>query len=105
MADDELLGAALALLHLISFAEPFGLSVVESLATGTPVIAHPLGSLPELVQHGRTGFLVQSVDEAVTAVGKVGALRRRDCRADVEQRFTADRMVDEYAALFARICA
>ena len=55
---DRLLGSARALLHLISFAEPFGLSVVESLATGTPVIATPLGSMPELIRDGVTGFLV-----------------------------------------------
>ena len=100
---DELLGGALALLHLIGFAEPFGLSVVESLATGTPVIAHPLGSLPEIVRHGRTGFLVDDVAGAVDAVGAVGALSRTHCREDVERRFTADRMVADYAELFTRI--
>ena len=69
---DALLGGALALLHLIGFAEPFGLSVVESLATGTPVIAYPLGSMPEIIRPGRTGFLVDDVDGAVEAVGRVG---------------------------------
>ena len=68
---DELLGGALALLHLIGFAEPFGLSVVESLATGTPVIAYPLGSMPEIIRPGRTGFLVDDVAAAVEAVGRV----------------------------------
>ncbi|HZG92872.1 MAG TPA: glycosyltransferase family 4 protein [Pseudonocardia sp.] len=100
---DELLGGALALLHLIDFAEPFGLSVVEALATGTPVIARPLGSMPEIIRSGRTGFLVDDVDGAVEAVGRVGALSRRDCRDDVEARFTAERMVADYAALFSRI--
>lgn len=100
---DELLGGALALLHLISFAEPFGLSVVEALATGTPVVAFPLGSLPELVQHDRTGFLVADVDGAVSAVGRVDALRRADCRADVELRFTSERMVRDYEALFSDV--
>jgi glycosyltransferase involved in cell wall biosynthesis len=102
---DTLLGGALALLHLISFAEPFGLSVVESLATGTPVIAFHLGSMPELVRHGETGFLVDDADAAVTAVGRVTSLSRRDCRADVEARFTAARMVGDYAELFARVVA
>ena len=102
---DALLGGALALLHLIRFAEPFGLSVIEALATGTPVIAHPLGSLPELVQHGTTGFLVADVAAAVSAVGAVERLSRRDCRSDVERRFTSDRMVDAYEALFSRIVA
>ncbi|MET3812138.1 glycosyltransferase family 4 protein [Arthrobacter sp. UYEF3] len=100
---DTLLGGALALLHLIDFAEPFGLSVVEALATGTPVIAHPLGSLPELVRHCETGFLVADVPAAVAAVGMVQGLHRRDCRNDVEKRFTADRMVVDYADLFARV--
>lgn len=100
---DRLLGEARALVHLIGFAEPFGLSVVEALATGTPVIAHPLGSMPELLRHGRTGFLVDDVPAAVAAAGKVADLRRRDCRDDVEERFTADRMVDDYAELFERV--
>jgi glycosyltransferase involved in cell wall biosynthesis len=102
---DALLGGALALLHLIGFAEPFGLSVVESLATGTPVIAYPLGSMPEIVRPGRTGFLVDDVDGAVEAVGRVGTLSRRHCRDDVEKRFTAARMVADYAELFGRIAA
>jgi glycosyltransferase involved in cell wall biosynthesis len=100
---DALLGGALALLHLIGFAEPFGLSVVESLATGTPVIAHPLGSMPEIIRPGRTGFLVDDVGGAVEAVGRVGSLSRRHCRDDVEERFTAARMVANYAELFSRI--
>jgi glycosyltransferase involved in cell wall biosynthesis len=102
---DTLLGGALALLHLIDFAEPFGLSVVESLATGTPVIARPLGSMPEIIRPGRTGFLVDDVDGAVEAVGRVGSLSRRHCRDDVEERFTAARMVADYAELFSRIAS
>lgn len=102
---DALLGGALAMLHLVGFAEPFGLSVVESLATGTPVIAHPLGSLPEIVRDGRTGFLVAGVAEAVAAVARVASLRRRDCRDDVEARFTSARMVTDYAGLFAEVAA
>jgi glycosyltransferase involved in cell wall biosynthesis len=100
---DALLGGALALLHLVGFAEPFGLAVVESLATGTPVIAHPLGSMPEIIRSGRTGFLVDDVTGAVEAVGRVGTLSRRHCRDDVEERFTAARMVADYAELFAWI--
>ncbi len=102
---DVLLGGALALLHLIGFAEPFGLSVVESLATGTPVIAYPLGSMPEIIRPGRTGFLVEDVAGAVEAVAHVGALTRQHCRDDVEERFTAERMVADYAELFALIAA
>jgi glycosyltransferase involved in cell wall biosynthesis len=100
---DALLGGARALLHLIGFDEPFGLSVVEALATGTPVVAFRRGSMPELVRHGSTGFLVDDVAGAVAAVGEIGTLRRRDCRDDVERRFTARRMVADYAELFARV--
>ena len=100
---DRLLGGAAALLHLIAFEEPFGLSVVESLATGTPVIATPLGSLPELIRHGATGFLVNGVDDAVAAVGAIPTLDRSACRRDAETRFSDDRMVDDYEALFRRV--
>lgn len=102
---DGLLGGALALLHLIGFAEPFGLSVVESLATGTPVIAYPLGSMPEIIRPGHTGFLVDDVAGAVEAVGRVASLSRRHCRDDVEERFTAARMVADYAGLFAAVAS
>jgi len=101
---DAMLGGALALLHLISFAEPFGLSVVESLATGTPVIATPLGSMPELLRHGTTGFLVPGVDDAVAAVSQVKTLDRWACRVDAQTRFSAERMVGDYLALFVRLC-
>ena len=100
---DRLLGGALGLLHLIAFPEPFGLSVVEALATGTPVIARPLGSMPEIVRHGVTGFLVHDVDEAVRAVRDLPGIDRRTCRREAETRFGADRMVDDYEALFRRI--
>jgi glycosyltransferase involved in cell wall biosynthesis len=100
---DRLLGGALGLVHLIDFAEPFGLSVVESLATGTPVIARRLGSMPELIRDGETGFLVEDVAGAVAASRQLASLDRRRCRDDVERRFTKDRMVDRYEQLFARI--
>ncbi len=100
---DRLLGSARALLHLISFAEPFGLSVVESLATGTPVIAAPLGSMPELIRDGVTGFLVADDDAAVAAVGRLPELDRHDCRDEAVRRFDAARMVDDYLELFAQV--
>ena len=100
---DRLLGGARALLHLIDFDEPFGLSVVESLATGTPVIARPRGSMPEIVRPGVTGFLVDDTNSAVEAVHAVGHLDRAQCRADALARFSADRMVDDYERLFASI--
>jgi glycosyltransferase involved in cell wall biosynthesis len=94
------LGSARALLHLINFDEPFGLSVVEALASGTPVIASNRGSMPELIDHGVTGFLVNSVDEAADAVGRIGEIDRAACRAAVSARFTVDRMADRYLALY-----
>jgi glycosyltransferase involved in cell wall biosynthesis len=102
---DALLGGALALVHLIRFAEPFGLSVIEALATGTPVIAHRLGSMPEIVAHSRTGFVVDDMDGAVAAVAALPTIDRAACRAEVERRFTAERMIDDYEALFARVAA
>lgn len=97
------LGHAAALLHLIDFEEPFGLSVVEALACGTPVIATRRGSMPELIDDGVTGFLVNGVDEAVAAVGRLGEIDRAACRASAAARFSVDRMADEYLALYRRI--
>ena len=97
------LGGALCLLHLIGFDEPFGLSVVEAMACGTPVIAFNRGSMPELIEDGVTGFLVDTVDQAVEAVGRVGGLDRAACRARVAQRFSVDRMADRYLALYRDI--
>ena len=94
------LGSARALLHLVNFDEPFGLSVVEALACGTPVIASNRGSMPELIDHGVTGFLVDSVDEAMDAIGRVGEIDRAACRAAVSARFTVDRMADRYLELY-----
>jgi glycosyltransferase involved in cell wall biosynthesis len=98
-----LLGGARALLHLVNFDEPFGFSVVEAMACGTPVIASARGSMPEIVRDGENGFLVGSIDEAVAAVGASEGLDRTVVRASVEQRFDVNRMVDEYLALYRRI--
>ncbi len=100
---DKLLGGAYALLHLISFDEPFGLSVVEAQACGTPVVAINRGSMPEVIDHGRTGFLCRDLDEAVEALGRVGEIDRRACRRWVEERFSVDRMVDDYVRVYERI--
>ncbi|WP_343048131.1 glycosyltransferase family 4 protein [Cellulomonas humilata] len=97
---DRLLGGAAALLHLIDFDEPFGLSVVEALAVGTPVIATPRGSLPELITDGSTGFLVADADAAVSAVARLASVDRHACRREAETRFSADRMVADYERLF-----
>jgi glycosyltransferase involved in cell wall biosynthesis len=101
----SVLGDALALLHLVNFDEPFGFSVVEAMACGTPVIARRRGSMAEIVRDGENGFLVDTLDEAVTAVRAAGALDRRRVRASVEVRFDVDRMVDDYLALYRRVVA
>ena len=100
---DRLLGGAAALMHLIAFDEPFGLSVVESLAAGTPVIATSRGSMPELLDEGVTGFLVHDEDEAVAAIDRLAEIDRARCRSEAERRFGSDRMVAEYEQLFSKV--
>ena len=99
------LGRARALLHLVDFDEPFGLSVVEAMACGTPVIASRRGSMPEIIEDGVNGFLVDTADEALAAVERVGELDRREVRRSVERRFHVDRMADDYIALYRSILA
>ena len=98
-----LLGSATAMLHLINFEEPFGFSVVESMACGTPVVANHRGSMPEIVRHGENGLLVDTVEEAVAAIDAVKALDRAAVRASVEHRFDVSRMVEDYLSLYRRI--
>jgi mannose-6-phosphate isomerase-like protein (cupin superfamily) len=100
---DQLLGEAYALLHPIGFDEPFGLSVVESMACGTPVVAFSRGSMPEIIVHQKTGFLTNHVDEMVRAVDLVGDLDRGACRQWVEERFTVDRMVTDYMRVYENL--
>ena len=97
------LGEARALLHLIGFDEPFGLSVVEAMACGTPVIAYDRGSMRELIEDGVTGFLVDSLDEAIAAIGRVGEIDRAACRARVARHFSVERMAERYLALYERL--
>ena len=97
------LGNALALLHLIDFDEPFGFSVVEAMACGTPVIAHPRGSMPEIIQPGVNGFLVSGASEAVDAAEAARHLDRSAVRHSIEGRFDAARMVDDYLSLYHRL--
>jgi glycosyltransferase involved in cell wall biosynthesis len=101
----ELLGGGHALLHLIGFDEPFGYSVVEAMACGTPVIAFERGSMGELVDEGRTGFLVDDVAGAVAAVDRAPALDRPTIRSDAVARFGVERMVDQYLAAYAAVVA
>jgi glycosyltransferase involved in cell wall biosynthesis len=99
----RLLGGAVALLHLINFEEPFGFSVVESMACGTPVVARPRGSMPEIVRHEENGYLVESIEEAVVAVEAAGEIDRRRVRESVEERFTVERMVDQYIDVYQQL--
>lgn len=101
----EVLGHAAALLHPIHFDEPFGLSVVESMICGTPVIAYRRGSMAEIVDDGVTGLLVDDLAGAVAAVGRVEKLDRSDCRALAATRFSAERMVDDYLRVYQRVLA
>jgi len=93
---NRLLGKACALVHPIQFDEPFGLSVIESMACGTPVIAFDRGSMPELIENGKSGFLVNNVDEAIEMVAHIKELDRAYCRGYVERYLTVERMINEY---------
>ena len=99
----EVLGAAAALLHPIAFPEPFGLSVVEAMACGTPVIAYPLGSMPEIIDEGVTGYLVADAGAASAAVEQAASLDRQGVRRVAERRFGAARMVDDYLKLYRQL--
>jgi glycosyltransferase involved in cell wall biosynthesis len=99
----RILGGSHALLHPIRFAEPFGLSVVESMVCGTPVVAYPRGSMAEVVDDGVTGFLVPDVDAAVAAVGAVAGLDRAGCAAVARRRFGVDRMVEDYLRVYREL--
>ena len=97
------LGAATALLHPIAFEEPFGLSVAESMLCGTPVIAFSRGSMPEIVDDGVSGFLVDDVGGAVAALGRIGQINRSRCHAEAVRRFGVERMVAEYVDVYRAV--
>jgi glycosyltransferase involved in cell wall biosynthesis len=99
----ELYAGALAFLHLITYDEAFGLTMVEAMACGCPVIAVRRGSVPELVVDGETGFLVDDVDGAVAAVGRIDSIDRAACRARVQERFTVDHMVEGYLDVYRSV--
>lgn len=100
---DKLLGGAYALLHPIFFEEPFGLSVVEAMACGTPTVAFSKGSMPELIEHGKNGFLVSNVKEALAALKKIPQINRQICRKTVEEKFAVDIMVENYIKVYQHI--
>jgi glycosyltransferase involved in cell wall biosynthesis len=100
------LGGAVAVLFPVQWPEPFGLVMIESLAAGTPVIAFRAGSVPEVIRHGVSGFIVETVDEACAAVRAImnrEAICRRDCRHQFEERFCAERMARDYLKIYERL--
>jgi glycosyltransferase involved in cell wall biosynthesis len=99
-AKDELLGAAAAMLMPIEWDEPFGIVMAEAFACGTPVIGFDRGSVPEVVDEARTGFVVRDVPGAVAAVGRLGGIDRRAVRVECERRFSAPVIVDQYESLY-----
>jgi len=99
----EFLGDALAFMFTIDWPEPFGLAMIEALACGTPVIARPCGSIPEVIRNGLTGFIVKSVDEMVEAVSNIGKIAREECRREFENRFTVEIMVDRYEQVYRQL--
>ena len=105
--DDEgktaLLGQARALLFPIDWPEPFGLVMIEALACGTPVIAYGRGSVPEIIEHGRNGFIVRDEEEAAQAVARLSQIDRRECRKSFEQRFTVELMARGYLDIYERL--
>lgn len=100
---NELMKNALALLHPINFDEPFGLSVAEAMLCGTPVIAFNRGAMPELIVHGKTGFLLENVDEATEAVADIATLKRDECRKWSSEQFSQEKMVNEYLKLYHQV--
>lgn len=101
----EVLGRATALLHPIAFDEPFGLSVVEAMLCGTPVVAYRRGSMAEVIDEGVTGFAVTTIDAAIDAVARAAALDRERVRTRAASRFGVERMVDDYLAIYEMMLA
>jgi len=100
---NNLLGGAFALLHPVGFEEPFGLSVVEAMFCGTPVIAFNRGAMPELILDGKTGFLVRTVEEAKEAVDHIQTIDRRDCMEWAASKFSRQKMIDGYLEVYQHI--
>jgi glycosyltransferase involved in cell wall biosynthesis len=100
---EDFLGNAYALLFPIDWQEPFGLVMIEAMATGTPVVAYNYGSVPEVLNHGVSGFIVEDIDQAVKAVEQLSSLSRKECRREFDERFTAARMAKDYVAIYNRL--
>ncbi len=102
---DRVLGGAFALLHMINFAEPFGLSMIEAMACGVPVVARGYGSVPEVVKHGETGFIVNTIDEAVDALAQIEKLKPQTIRRYIADNFSRERMVEDYICVYEEVLA
>ena len=100
---EKFLGDAYALLFPIDWPEPFGLVMIEAMACGTPVIAYQEGSVPEIIDSGVNGFVVQSVEQSVNAIDKIQYLDRKRCRETFEQRFSSARMASDYIKIYERL--
>jgi glycosyltransferase involved in cell wall biosynthesis len=100
---DEFLGNAYALLFPIDWPEPFGLVLIEAMACGTPIIAYRQGSVPEVMEEGQTGFIVNQLDDAIAVARRIPELSRKGCREIFEQRFTARRMAHDYLRVYQRL--
>jgi glycosyltransferase involved in cell wall biosynthesis len=100
---DAFLGEAYAVLFPIDWPEPFGLVMIEAMACGTPVVAYPRGAVPEVLEDGVTGWIVEGIEEAVQAVGRVSAISRVRCRQVFEERFLASRMAQDYLRIYKEL--
>lgn len=100
---NKLLKEALALLHPIQFNEPFGLSIIESMCCGTPVIAYNKGSIPEIISNKKTGFIVNNEQEAIETIKHIQKINRKECRQWVKEKFSIQRMIKDYLDLYEKI--
>ena len=101
----DFLGAAASLLFPIDWPEPFGLVMIEAMACGTPVIAYRRGSVPEIIEDNVSGFVVDTIEDAVAAVRRIEELDRVKVRAEFERRFTAERMAHDYVSIYQQLAA
>ena len=98
-----MLGKAKAILHLINFDEPFGMTVIEGMACGTPIIAVSRGAMPELIKHGETGFLINHWQEGQELLSQIKEIKRAKCRQWVEKSFTQEQMVKGYLKVYKKV--
>lgn len=99
----KIIARAKAYIFPVQWEEPFGLTLIEAQACGTPVIAFDRGSIKEVINNGKTGFVVKNIDEMIKAIKKIDQIKRGDCRKWVEERFTIERMVSDYEKAFYQI--